>query len=349
MSQVSFEVSPAQNQVTAKFSNGALIKALEQGEVRPNEMLKVYVALRQPQDIDEGTSIIGTYGAGPGQVVFQPLVPFSEELPYLAVFGDSLEYRFQLATPVNRPITRLLNVYPTIDTVPANLLKIYLEFSAPMREGEVYQRVRLYNQQGDPVKDPFVRLHPELWDTSGQMVTLWLDPGRVKRALLSREAHGPVLEAGKNYRLEVDAQWKDTHGQALDRGFTKIFKVSPDDRQQPNTGSWLITPPAAGTRDPLLVAFGSTLDYGTIRKAFAIYSHSGNAVAGSITVSNQQDSIAFVPEHDWLSGSYQIKVDAILEDLAGNNLNRLFDRDLTKDKSSPHEQQHYTVDFRISR
>ncbi len=348
LAQVLFTVSPDSKQLTAKFLSDELTEVLDEGEVKPADILKIYGGVERKEEIGGLPAVIGSYSSSAGQVVFQPLVPFSEELPYLIIFGDTLEHKFKIDVPSDRLRTRLLQAYPSTDTVPANLLKIYLQFSAPMREGEVYERVGIYNSQGNRLKDPFVPLHPELWDSSGCRVTLWLDPGRVKRALLSRETHGPVLETGKTYRLKVDSQWKDTNGQPLETGFTKEFHVKPDDRIKPETENWTLTPPAANTRKPLLVNFGETLDYATALNAFRVKKINGQDVPGSLQILEDESGIIYGPINSWFTGLYILIINSKLEDMAGNNLNRLFDRDLTSETDLPSEKAYYEIEFEVS-
>ncbi len=348
LAQETVTVSWQKHQLLASFSNDELTHALDAGEIKPASVLKIYTGVKQLEGVGDRPPIVGTYRLSPGRIYFNPLVPFSESVPYLAVFGDSLDYPYQFAVPPDRPATQLLRVYPTTDRVPANLLKIYLEFSAPMREGEVYQRVRIYNQQDELVKQPFVPLQPELWDHSGRRVTLWLDPGRVKRALMSREAHGPVLEAGKSYILEVDGDWKDVHGQPMADGYSKTLLVLSDDRIKPETENWALTTPAPGTREPLRVNFGETMDFATTGHAFSVITVSGEAVAGSVLVTDNESYLLFTPKLPWMPDTYQLLVSSSIEDLAGNNLNRVFDRDLTQDTETPSDQQYYTIGFAIS-
>jgi len=349
LAQVTFEVSQEnKHSVLSKFSNGALVKALKIGKVNPGDIFKIYVGAEEKEEIGDRSAILGTYRTIPGQIIFEPLVPFSEALPYLAVFGDSVEYQFQLTPPPNRPPTRLLEVYPTTDTVPANLLKIYLQFSEPMREGEVYDRVRIYGQNGDLIKNPFVPLHPELWDTSGRMVTLWLDPGRVKRALSSRETYGPIIEEGRSYRLMVDTLWKDAHGHTLETGFTKPFHVIPADRTKPETRIWQLTVPLSLTQNPLIIAFGEPMDFATTQHAFSVWSAKGEPLAGLTEVTGNEKIWKFVPKKHWISGIYRLKVYSKLEDLAGNNLNKVFDRDLANESMTPSVQEFYWIEFEVS-
>ena len=349
VAQVVFEVSSESKQlVRAKFSDGELIKALEDGKVKPEEVFRIYVGVKEPKEIGDRSAILGAYEIIPGQIVFKPWVPFSEQLPYLAVFRDSVVYPFQFASPANRPRTKLLAIYPSSDAVPANLLKIYLRFSGPMREGEVYDRVRIYDQDDELVKNPLVPLRPELWDSSGQVVTLWLDPGRVKRALLARETHGPVLEEGRSYLLTVDSLWKDAHGQLLEVGFSKQFSVVTDDRIKPEVNTWHLTVPKSGTMDPLIITFGEAMDQATSQHAFSVWNLKKEKLAGITGLDENEKSLEFRPDKNWLSGTYRLRIYAKLEDLAGNNLNRVFDRDLSSNSETPSNQEFHWIEFNVS-
>ncbi|MCX7667077.1 MAG: hypothetical protein N2112_16210, partial [Gemmataceae bacterium] len=115
---------------------------------------------------------------------------------------------YTLKRPATPP-THVVQVYPTSEMVPENLLKFYLEFSGPMKRGEVYKHVKILDAKGKPVVLPFLELDEELWDVTGTRLTLFIDPGRIKRGLKPREEDGPVLEAGERYTLEISTNWKD--------------------------------------------------------------------------------------------------------------------------------------------
>ena len=59
--------------------------------------------------------------------------------------------------------------------------------------------------------------------------------------------------------------------------------------------------------------------------------------AGGVIVKGTCEAVAkdevwkFTPTQPWKAQHYKVQVKAMLEDLAGNNLNRVFDRDITKD------------------
>jgi len=331
--------------VVSKFADKELLKFLEKGLVKPEQVLKVYVGpLNNKVNIKP---ILGAYKISPGKIVFEPILPFSEELPYHVVFGDSVFFEFQIDRPSSRPKTRLLDIYPSADTVPANLLKMYLRFSESMREGEIYERVHISGNEGHKIKDPFVRLQPELWDSDAQRITLWIDPGRVKRFLGSREAYGPVIKEGLNYRLFVDPEMKDSFGHALDSLYEKQYYVETADRKKPEISNWKLTAPPAFSIEPMKIEFNEIMDLSTTQNSFSVWNSENEILKGQVKVGSNEKSWWFVPNSIWKQGVYRIRVLSSLEDLAGNNLNRVFERDLYQDPVEPSEQEFYWMVFEV--
>ena len=48
--------------------------------------------------------------------------------------------------------------------LPANELKLYIYFSAPMSRGEAWKHIHLLDDAGKPVPLAFLELDQELWD-----------------------------------------------------------------------------------------------------------------------------------------------------------------------------------------
>jgi hypothetical protein len=128
--------------------------------------------------------VLGQFEEEGNAVVFKPVVPLTSGLDYEIFYQKEIVGSIFIPLPVNAKQTALVNVFPTADTLPENLLKIYLQFSAPMREGEALQYVHLLNENKDTLHDIFLDLQPELWNKERTALTLWLDPGRIKRDLI---------------------------------------------------------------------------------------------------------------------------------------------------------------------
>ena len=122
--------------------------------------------------------------------------------------------------------------------------------------------------------------------------------------------------------------------------FTKSFTVAEPVTHALSLDNWRLSVPDSGTVDLLKIDFGQALDHQLIMESINI-----NDVNGSWKSTNSDKSIVFNPESPWTTGTYQIIVDPKLEDLAGNNLHRPFDRDVQSQEfiSSPKA----TITFKI--
>src|SRR5262249_53508275 len=160
------------------------------------------------------------------------------------------------------PATLVSRVYPSADTLPENLLKFYVHFTAPMSRGNIYDYIRLRDESGKDVELPFLEIGEELWDTTMTRLTLINDPGRIKRGVRPLEEIGPALEAGRSYTLAIEREWRDGAGNPLKERFQKVFKVSPPDREPPDPALWKIEAPQAGSPDQGAGIFPATMGAG---------------------------------------------------------------------------------------
>jgi hypothetical protein len=313
-------------------------------------------------------AMLGTYLVENGELVFVPRFPLIPGKTYhawcdLGAWGsppdqpvvDSdlkidpyvITAEFKLPGSGPRSTTNVSHVFPTASTLPENLLKLYIHFSAPMGRGEAYRRVHLLDAVGKEIEGPFLELDQELWNDDQTRFTLFFDPGRIKRELLPRELVGPALEAGKKYTLVIDGDWRDAEGRPLQAGFKKQFQVGPPDEKQPDVKTWKLIAPAAGSTDPLVVDFPEALDHALLERVLRIVDEQGQVVPGMVSVANEETRWRFTPTSKWAAGSYQLEAETILEDLAGNNLGRPFEVDLFRPIERRVEAQRVRVPFRI--
>ena len=234
---------------------------------------------------------------------------------------------FSLPEPSRQPTTTVAAVYPSSSTLPENLLRFYIHFSAPMSRGEAYRHIRLLDAAGKPVADPFLELDEELWSGDGKRFTLLFDPGRIKRGLRPREEVGPVLEAGRSYELVIDPGWPDAVGNPLKAGFRKTFRAGPPDETSPDPKTWAVHPPGPGTRDPLVVRFPEPLDHALLDRLIAVRDDADVAVNGDISVSHEETAWRLSPDARWRPGMYRLVIGTELEDVAGNSIARPFEVD----------------------
>ena len=289
---------------------------------------------------NEPPPMLGSYSIEDGLLVFEPEFPFEPGLGYRAVLDPSVldgmttgrvhSLEFSIPKPDPGPPTVVTRVHPTGDTLPENLLKFYIHFSAPMSRGEVYERVHLLDGRGNEVDYPFLKLGEELWDHSGTRITLLIDPGRIKRGLKPREDVGPVLEAGGNYTLMIDREWLDADSRQLAETHRKSFKAAKADAVQPDPANWKLAVPAAGASDPLAVSFPEPLDHAMLERVLGVQDDRGRVVEGSIEIDRGDTRWQFVPRQDWQAGGYRLIIVTTLEDLAGNSIERPFEVDVQR-------------------
>lgn len=291
------------------------------------------------------TAMLGTVSVEGNTVVFQPTFSFRKGISYTAFWDRKNAFTFSI--PNDHPKAELLAIYPSTNVLPANLLKIYLHFSAPMGEGRAYEHLTLINAAGDTVHQPFVPLQPELWSEDQKRLTLWLDPGRVKRGLLSHEAHGVVIEEREHYTLIIDPSWKDAGGRNLGKTHRKTFRVTAPDYEQPKVAKWKMQVPGVGTLEPLIVDFRESLDQALASRLLTILSEPGTYLSGEIHLKNNESQWHFYPEAPWTEGNYTIRIDSALEDLSGNNLNRPFDREIIAGEKEKPAKDFFTLAFKI--
>ena len=289
-----------------------------------------------------GTSqpaLLGDYRIEGEILRFTPRFPLARGVKYRAVLDLAhLPSRAgSTAKPVetvlllprkDTPATVLERVYPTADTLPENLLRFYLYFSAPMSRGEAYQHVKLLTATGKEVETPFLELDQELWDAEQKRFTLIIHPGRIKSGLKPREELGPVLEKGKTYTLVIDRAWNDAEGRPLKETFRKTFRAAAAVEERLDAQTWKLTAPTAGTRVPLIVSFPRPLDFALLHRMIKVENAQGQVVDGAVEVTDQETRWRFTPKSNWPTGTFHLVADTQLEDLVGNNLSRPFEVDV---------------------
>lgn len=302
------------------FLDGKLIRAKAKGE------LALYV-----EGLAGAPAVMGVSRHDGGDTVFEPRFPLRPEVPYRAVFrGPAGETStiLTLARKTDGPPARVEAVYPSTDLWPENQLKLYLHFSAPMSRGEAYRRVQLLDADGKVVEAPFLELEQELWDPDGKRLTILFDPGRVKRDLLpNREAGSPLVE-GRTYTLLVDAGWPDADARPLASGYRKPIRVGPPDHEPVDPRKWRIRTPAPGSREALEIELGEPLDHALLARVVHVADRAGRELDGSVEIDRHETLWRFSPRDAWQAGDYWLRVERVLEDLAGNMVGRRFEVDV---------------------
>ena len=292
------------------------------------------------------TPMAGIYRIRADHLLFEPRFPLLPGTIYYAVSGTASK-SFRLPPLAPALPTRVVQVYPTADTLPVNLLKFYLHFSAPMSRGDSYRHIRLLTAEGSGVELPFLELAEELWNPAMTRLTLLFDPGRIKRGVKPLEDIGGALEVGRRYTLEIGTSWQDGRGNLLAAPFRRAFLVGAADRTPIEPSRWHLQPPQAYTHEPLTVVFNEPLDHALALRLLSVQTeHRGSKpLGGSVTLDNHERRWCFTPRDPWQRGRYLLSVSPLLEDLAGNNIGKAFDVDTSR---RPAPFQHTPTKLRFS-
>lgn len=326
------------------------------------------VTVEQVSGVHRTPQVIGRYSVLGDRIRFEPRFPFAPGVAYRVEFDSHkleglagiasesgvplVTHRFTVPAATPARTTRVVGVYPTVDRVPSNLLRWYLEFTAPMEPGMAHEHVRLLDETGRPVENALLRVEEELWDPARRRLTLLFDPGRVKQGVRTNVEMGPPLVVGHRYRLVIDAAWRDATGATLASGFEKEFDAGSSDRASPDPARWRLAVPRAGTLEPLRVAFGEALDHALAQRMLTVQGR-GSRVEGRVELADGDSVWNFFPSAAWDPGGYVLRVDPALEDLAGNSVARVFDAD--RRRSAPGTDigaragASRTVEFRVAR
>lgn len=290
-----------------------------------SEQLKVFTAGSLRKNIRQPIS--GRYSHEQGKLVFTPHFAFSAGEEYVVEFGRDT-FHFEVPESETKPAF-VSAFYPSADTLPENLLRMYVTFSAPMSPGGVYDHVLLYDAGGTLIEKPFLVVDQELWNSDRTRLTILFDPGRIKRGILSNVEMGLALKAGQSYRLVITEGLQDEAGNVTEGKFEKRFVAGHARRDKLKTDDWIVNLPKR-SNDPLAIDFRQPIDHVLAEKFMAVISESGEVIQGKTSFDDGDRHWEFHPSNPWKDGNYKIEISTLLEDVAGNNLNNAFDVDLHK-------------------
>jgi len=295
-------------------------------------------------DRKHAPDVLGTSSVIESGLAFTPRFAFERGVTYELFVADESAGQFTFAADTPEPSTRV-TLAPALESVPANLLKFYLSFSGPMRRGNAYEHVRLRDAAGNVIEEPFLIVQPELWNPERTRLTLFVEPGRIKRGVLLHEELGPVLTPERTYTLEVDAAWLDARGAPLATGLVHTFATGVADTRPPRPANWKLSEPAAGARAALQVEFDEALDRALVERLLHVEDAVGRPVQGASQLAADQRTWTFTPKAEWNAGNYTLIAPALLEDLVGNSIGKPFEVGPTTAHDAERQNEDRRIDF----
>ena len=332
------------NRIVVEVSglNDATLKDLRQTNWTTAQWQRLLAIYVEQGDAIRGIGLpamLGTYRVGTKGIRFEPQFALAPGVSYRALFhpdqlpatrnaGKPISSVFKLTPRHSTSTTVVSRIYPSAEVLPENLLKFYVHFSAPMSGGHIYEHIHLRNEAGKAVELPFLEIDEELWNPAMTRLTLFIDPGRIKRGVQPLEEIGPALEEGKRYTLAIDRDWQDADGLPMKESFRKMFRVGPPARDPLDVAKWKISPPKPGSLDALVVTFPAPLDHALALRMIRVARDPGAVIDGTASLEDDERRWRFTPAQPWTSGPHQLLVQTTIEDLAGNNVGKSFEVDV---------------------
>lgn len=299
-------------------------------------LLKVTVGEQAPSD--DVPPVQGRYTVTETSVSFTPLFPFDPGRAYRVAFDPGRLPRarpasgtgvlvavVRLPARATAPATVVTAVHPSAGVMPENVLRMYIDFSAPMGNGVARNYLRILDRAGREVAIPFLPVDADFWNPDHTRCTVFFDPGRVKQGILPNTQLGRPLQAGQKYTLEISSDWRDADGRPLGSVYRREFRVGPAHERAIMLSSWRIRPPALGTREPLVVVFPSPLDHALAARAIGVEGADRRRVDGDVELEADDTRWRFTPLAVWQGGGYNLVASSVLEDPAGNRIGSPFE------------------------
>jgi hypothetical protein len=285
----------------------------------------------------DAAPMLGSHSVADDALRFTPAFPFDAGRQYEVRFDPSavpgtaaqaapLRATVGLPGHERQPSTVVTRIYPSGDVVPENLLRMYVEFSAPMGRRSGVEYMKLLNGTGEEIPGAILPLDYEFWSPDHRRFTVFFDPGRVKDGILPNREQGRPLTASGSMTLVISREWSDEHGVPLKDDYRRTFRVTGADDKPLDPSSWKMQAPPAGRRDPFIVTFPEPLDHGLLMRALGV-TQNGSALEGEIAVDTHETRWTFTPAEPWRAGRYELLALDVLEDLAGNQIGRAFEVD----------------------
>ena len=236
---------------------------------------------------------------------------------------------FSASTLAECPPTNVapeIDVFPSANRLPENLIRFYLYFPRPMGREVTSSEIRLVDSSGQEVTQAFLPIRYELWSSDRRRLTLILDPGRVKTGLASHETFGRALTVGDQFELQVMGSMKDSSGCNLGTDTSFVFSVRAADREPLTPEAWSIEVPTIGSKEVVKINLGRPHDHLSLAYRIRVASEDGQSISGRVDLEANESVWTFEPRAKWTAATYKVTIDERLEDLAGNRPGVAFDR-----------------------
>ena len=89
------------------------------------------------------------------------------------------------------------------------------------------------------------------------------------------------------------------------------------------------------------------MDHALTLRVLRVTRVSGEAIVGTVALTNHERRWSFIPLRPWSPGSHRLLVPTTIEDLAGNNIGKPFEVDLFEAVESPSQPTTVSLSFEV--
>lgn len=294
-----------------------------------------------------GPAVLGSYKIVDNHLAFTPKFLPDSKVPYIvtfsypnlaqllssqlteqAIYSDVVSFE-----PPETTQPEITSVIPNLEIVPANLLRFYVFFSAPMGLENPYDFITIEDKDGNGLVDPFVIVPEGLWNIDRTRLTLLLHPGRIKQGVGPNMTEGDILRAGNVYTLKIDDKWKGASGEALKGSFSRQINASNPLRKAINVNLWALKAEEQNQIGILTIVTDHPLDQPLAKRMLFIRNKEGRILPSQVEFTGPEEmKILWRPDG---STELELHIDPRLEDVCGNTPLYAFDlEDGTRSQST---------------
>ena len=285
-----------------------------------------------------GPAVIGTYKIVDNHLAFSPKFLPDPNIRYFVNFSypalaQLLSHDISEQTtytdvvsfePPETTRPEILSVTPNLEIVPANLLRFYVYFSAPMGLENPYDFITIEDSNGKVLVDPFVIIPEGLWNIDRTRLTLLLHPGRVKQGVGPNMTEGDILLAGNDYTLKINADWKGASGETLKENFARRINATNPLRKAVNVNLWALRAEQNQNQIGILtIVTDHPLDQPLAKRMLYIMNEDGQILPSQVEFTSAEE-MKILWRADG-SKELELHIDHRLEDVCGNTPLYAFD------------------------
>lgn len=286
-------------------------------------------------------SVLGDYNLSDDRVAFTPRFLPDPDIKYFVAFDFNALYR-QISIEkkmigadsiltesisfesISKKAPEVVDIYPSVNILPENTLKIYLYFSQPMGFSNPYDHIVLLDAKGTEVQNAFVELPEGLWNENRTRLTILFHPGRVKQGVGPNLKEGAIFREDELFELVISEAWKDGNGNSLDQDFTKKFFVTKAQRNKLKAKNWKFD---ISCEKECLVSLSADgiIDIEMIDQMVSLF-NANEEEQVDFEIYPETDGTFLLRSDDFKIGnSYDLKINPRLEDICGNTFLNAFD------------------------